>query len=513
MMKKIFNFRPILFIAMALIIGGYAFSVLEKFDWWIFVALGVVACSFFVAFVFLFKYKNRKICVEILSLVVIPFLIGGMVVSYFINQNKFGYSFGGTYYIEGVVKDGGVVEGNEISIMLENVSISSVTDENVIIENDNLTIYLSGYLKSDKEIYIGDKISFVGDLNANSDKTKGLLLNAKSVDGFAYNYTDITVVETGSGFKYNILRTCKDVIFEHMDEDNADVAFAMLFGKKMTMRNDLKQAYSMSGLSHVLAVSGLHVGFVIMLFGWLLGKIVKSKWVYAILLLSVLIFYSFLCDWSPSVIRAVVMCSVLLLSGGLNVQYDGLNALSIAGIVNFIIDPLNIFSIGFLLSFMVVFSIFSIAPQIMFLFKNKMPRKLASSIAVSVSAWIGSLPLLMFYFGEFSIYSVLINILIVPLVGVVFIATTICLVLAIITGLGALMLAIPNVLLAALNFLATGFGLLKGAVLNFTCSYPIMLLGVIAIFVASDYNFIKRKWLYAGTLSLCFICCSIIYGL
>ena len=512
-MKKIFNFRPILFIAMALIIGGYIFSVLEKFDWWIFVALGFVACLICVAFVFLIKYKNRKICIQILSLTVIPILIGGMMVSCFINQNNFNHSFSGTYYIEGVVADGGVVEGNEISITMENVLISAVDSEIILVENDNVTIYLSGYLKSDQEIYIGDKISFVGDLRSDSNSANGLFLNTNSVDGFAYNYTDITIIETGSGLKYNILKTCKDVIFEHMDEDNADVAFAMLFGKKMTMRKDLKQAYSMSGLSHVLAVSGLHVGFVIMLFGWLLKKIIKSKWLYAVLLLSVLIFYAFLCDWSPSVIRAVVMCSVLLLSSGLNVQYDGLNALSIAGIVNFVIDPLNIFSVGFLLSFMVVFSIFSIAPQIMFVLKNRMPRKLASAIAVSVSAWIGSLPILMFYFGEFAIYSVIINILIVPLVGVVFISTTICLIVAIITGFGAFMLSIPNALLTGLNFLAKGFGFLKGSVLNFTCSYPIMLLGVIAIFVASDYNFIKRKWLYAGTLALCFICCSIVHGL
>ena len=295
-----------------------------------------------------------------------------------------------------------------------------------------------------------------------------------------------------------------------MDYDSASISSAMLFGNKEFMEDDLTIRYQITGLSHILAVSGLHVGFVIFIVGSLLKLIIKNRWAYAGLLLPVLIFYAYLCSWTPSVVRAVTMCAILLLADSVSSQYDGLNALSIAGVVNLFIDPLNVFSIGFILSFLVVFTIFSLSPDLLYVFKKRMPNKLASSLSITISAWVGSLPVLLYYFGYLSVYAIFANFLIVPLVGVLFTVIVFSLIFSFIPGGESFFLAIPNLFIKVLNFIIEGISSLKGAILILNSSYLILLLGILAIIIASDYCFIKRKRLYAGVLVFGFLCCLII---
>ena len=511
-MKKITNYRPILFVAIALILGGYSFVSAFKYDWSVFVILGVIAVALGVVVYFWIKTKQNKIIIRFICLMLVPFIVGGLVVTKAVNKKLDTSIVNGYYLVEGTITGGGVTKDGSntatlTSVKLIDMEASDDAEGEYFIDED---IYLVGY--STNEFYVGDKVQFVGYLAFTYGEVRNDPLKASESVAVVKNISDIEVLATGDGLKYNILKWSKNALHEHMDTKNANVANAMIFGEKLLMDSETKTQYNVTGLAHILAVSGLHVGFVILLFGFLLKKICKNNWIYSIILMSVLIFYAYLCGWVPSVIRAVVMCGVVLLSNALFVQYDGLNALSIAGIVNFIVNPLNIFNIGFLLSFFVVFSILSIAPQIRYLLKNKMPKKLASSVAVTASAWFGGVPIIMFYFESVTPYAIVVNLLVVPFVGVIFITSVACLALSAVFNIDAFFLNIAEFMINCLNTVVEGFSLLKGSSLQLTCSYPILILGVCALIVASDYTFIKRRWLYAYTLAFGFLCCALVFS-
>ena len=98
-------------------------------------------------------------------------------------------------------------------------------------------------------------------------------------------------------------------------------------------------------------------------------------------------------------------------------------------------------------------------------------------------------------------------------IKIIFLSVVGCLVLSLLPFAGGFFLAIPNFMISCLNFVVESFSILKGVGLKFGCSYPIMLIGMCAIILASHYIFIKREKLYATTLALSSFGCAVIYSL
>ena len=405
----------------------------------------------------------------------------------------------GDYYISGKVVDGGYFDG-VYCFTLDDVELTELDNLN-LTHKVNGECYVQPFIVSNQPVvYVGDRVSFCGTYNFTyDDYLQESPLNAESSVAFISCNGELQV-ENGSGIKYNILKTSLNQLSNNMDTEESTIAYAMLFGNKTFVPKFLKTAYSRTGLSHILAVSGLHVGLIIMMLGFLLKKLIKNDWVYLIVLVSILIGYAYLCSWSPSIIRAIVMCAVILIAKASYCQYDGLNALAIAGIINFIISPLNIFNIGFLLSFMVVFSIFSISPKILRILKNKMPEKIANSLSLSVSAWLGGIPIILFYFNLLSVFAIVINFVVVPLVSIIFITLIICLLLSLIPSFAGIFLNIPKIMLQGLNGINKIYGSLDGSAVQVNESYLLLLLGTIIIIFAGDYIFAKRKLAYSTTM-------------
>ena len=144
--------------------------------------------------------------------------------------------------------------------------------------------------------------------------------------------------------------------------------------------------------------------------------------------------------------------------------------------------------------------------------KNKMPKKVASSLSLSVSAWLGSIPITIFYFKQLSIYSVLVNIIVIPFVGVLFSVLIASLIIAIVPIFSSPILKIPSLLIKCLNFIVNGVGALETSSLEFSIAYPILVFGILTLLFASDYAFIKRKMLYTAVLVFGFLGCIVIYN-
>ena len=504
-MKKICNFRPIVLFAMSLILGGYFFAVSKFRDWVGFVSIGLILAVSIFVFIMFCKTKKTKIINIAVACFLIPFLIGGVLTEFQINKKLNTVTADGSYLITGTVVQGGY-DNDLYNFVLDDVILN--TDKQTFdVEGE---VYVRSIVRSSKAINVGDKITFYGTYNYTyKDNCSNNPLNIYSYTGMAY-ISEVVNVQSGQGIKYSILKWSKSQLNSSMDPNEANISYAMLFGDKMLMDSELKTNYKVAGVSHILAVSGLHIGFLIALLGLLLSKIIKNKWLYTSILFGILLTYAYICGWTPSVMRAVVMFGVVILSKFMFAQYDPLNSLAIAAMVNIIISPLNIFNVGFLLSFSVSFSIFALGMPLKVLLQSKMPQKVASSLSISISAWIGSLPIILFYFGTISTYAVLINFLILPAIGVVFGCLVITL---LISGLWAGVLVIPELMINGLNLIVEGIANLKSSYIIAQNNFLIMVIGFVAISLISQYNFIRHKRLYACATSVLFIAITVVYSI
>ena len=177
--------------------------------------------------------------------------------------------------------------------------------------------------------------------------------------------------------------------------------------------------YRLSGIAHVFAVSGMHVGLVFAAFT-MIFKPIRIRKIYKSLAISCLLFvYAYLCGMTASSVRAAVMCSVAALVGSVGEKKDRVNAIAFAFVVVLVLNPFDLFRAGFVLSFAVSFAIIVFSRQI----SDKlsfMPTFLRDSLSVMISASSVSVPLCVIYFGAFPLASFISNLIVVPLVSVSF---------------------------------------------------------------------------------------------
>lgn len=217
-----------------------------------------------------------------------------------------------------------------------------------------------------------------------------------------------------------------NLVDKNFSEETAPIAKALLIGFKQDLDSESKQAFARSGLSHIMAVSGLHVGFIVAPF-WLLipffwtkkyGKIIGL--IFLIVLLGI---YAGITGFPSSVLRASVMAGFLTVGKLYNRLNNSLNFMAAAAIVLLVFNPSDLFDIGFQLSFAAVLIILLILPSLQaslpYWMRTRWYGKPLMVMVISVVVQFGLYPLQVFYFGEISLVSPLANALFVPLLGIV----------------------------------------------------------------------------------------------
>ena len=203
----------------------------------------------------------------------------------------------------------------------------------------------------------------------------------------------------------------------HFDAEVMGVLAAMTLGDKSGLSGDVREVYNISGASHALALSGMHLFVVYMLLSYLMLRRRRNMLVQSVTLLSIWAF-ALLTGLSVSIMRAAVMISVAIIMGMGDRRGMSLNVLFFTVIVMLVADTRQLYDVGFQLSFAAVLSILLWMPLFddmvsqSFLLRHQAVRWLWGVVAVSVSAQIGVAPLIAFYFGRFSVYFVLTNIVI-----------------------------------------------------------------------------------------------------
>lgn len=203
---------------------------------------------------------------------------------------------------------------------------------------------------------------------------------------------------------------------EEWSPQSGQLFLALVFGHKSGLDPELKKDFQRTGLMHLLAVSGLHLGLLLLFLKRLLILIPilqKNPLALGVLLIGALWGYALLTGLVPSVIRAVVLFSALEMGRWQRRHVNSLHALVLSAFLTLLVDPASLLQLGFQLSYAAVFFILWINNSSL----NWKRKQIPAGLRVCLSAQMGVLPLLLFYFHQFSGSFLLSNLLALPLMG------------------------------------------------------------------------------------------------
>lgn len=213
--------------------------------------------------------------------------------------------------------------------------------------------------------------------------------------------------------------------FSHLGSEEAAIAAAMSLGDKRSLDAAQRQSFSATGVSHVLALSGLHLGILFSLYSLLFVNRLPSRRgrVFASLVGVALLWgFALLVGFPLSLVRATVMFTLWQLSVVLYGERSSLNNLALAALLILLFSPASLFDIGFQLSFTSVFFILLLTPHIprpRWLRRSRLLALLYGWLTVSIVAQIGTGPLVAYYFHTIPLVGLLGNLLAIPLAYVI----------------------------------------------------------------------------------------------
>jgi len=216
---------------------------------------------------------------------------------------------------------------------------------------------------------------------------------------------------------YRIKKKLVVVYQEILPTKDAGLMSAMILGDMALLDDDIKKLYQENGISHILAISGLNVSLLGISLYRLLRKSRVSILPATIASIFIIFSYGILTNFSVSTNRAVVMLILFMIAGVIGRTYDLLSATSLSALIILIQSPMQIYNAGFLLSFGAMLGIALIYPII----SNIIPIKniFLDGLWLSVSIQFMTFPIILYFFYEFPLYSVLINMIILPLSSII----------------------------------------------------------------------------------------------
>ncbi|MGL5507104.1 MAG: ComEC/Rec2 family competence protein [Paraclostridium sp.] len=315
-----------------------------------------------------------------------------------------------------------------ITIDRDNIDNKENEEKNIFIEGtvkykknkEKYDEYIIGeYLVKDYSKYnnlpIGYKVKIYGKLkNINKLKTEsfdyGRYLKSCGHKGIIYlNKYDVNNKDYLYYMSGKVRNKIRDIV-RYLYKDKSDFLNSILIGEKEFIDKDTKEIFSKTGVSHILALSGLHVGILISIIGFSIGGINR---VYKLIILSIILYlYAIMVGQSPSIMRAVSYSTISYLSIFIFKRNDGISSLSLIGSFLVINNPYIIYNISFQLSFLATLSIIYFYGYIKNIVKFKV-------IAVTISANILTVPIIYLNFKNISVISIISNMLVMPILSVI----------------------------------------------------------------------------------------------
>lgn len=417
MKARFINFRPTVILAIIFTLGvycGYLFTNGRVY--------AIIPAILLLIFLVVFAILKKKNAIIFVSLCVLAISCG--FANYFarylvVAPKKENFD---RVLISGYITKDSNQEYNYL--VLQDVEIDNGGDKFKLDGNLSLYVYpfCHAYANS-VEFEIGYKFECVGDVSSINIFKDGIdVYHYKQ--GVKYSANKIYVAKTmpaNKGVIDSIRGYIKDSLYKYMDKEEASIALPLVLSDTSQMEQADKDAFRQGGISHILAVSGLHIGFLVAIISFILQKANVRKVKRFFLTIIPLLLYCCLIGFTPSVTRATVMCVVMLAVQLLGGQTDMLTSLAIASFVVLLIEPFYIFDCGFLLSVGAVFGIATFSNCTRRILKkynvNKILNFVLTTIIISVGATLGTFFILTWFYGTVSFIGVLLNILIIPILS------------------------------------------------------------------------------------------------
>lgn len=245
------------------------------------------------------------------------------------------------------------------------------------------------------------------------------------------------IQQNKGNFIIRIAQRTNDYLKERMEysglsKDESSLAIAMLLGDKNEMNPEIRSAFNVSGIAHILCVSGLHIMLILMSINWLLKIFLHNSLksfnirIYSLVILSWII--ALIVGLTPSAVRVAFMLSILLLCKKTPLTSDRLNTLLVVGFFLLVLDPLSLFNISFQLSFLSLLGIILFKPIIsnwIFRFnisEHNIYKKFVGNISTTTAAQCFCLPIILIDFNRFPVFFLITNLIVIPLMQIILIS-------------------------------------------------------------------------------------------
>ena len=476
----------------------------------------VLSLVLVVAIVAIFK----KLPYIVIILIVCVSFAGG--VSHFSlvksKDSEFASQHAGRYVtLTGQVTGSSVTEDGRQSVYLTAHTISCLGKT----ETKKMSVIL--YTDTEKTFSTGDFICF-SDIFTLPEKSNshsfdyGLYLHTKNISAsFSLPSQYITLNHSSSGLSGKITTFSEklaDKIRSSLGDEEGEVAAAITLGDKSGFSDDLTDVFTRSGISHIVAVSGMHLSVLTGFFFFLASKSrlhYKIRNIFGILLV---IIYMALTGFSPSVTRAGIMTTCVLIASTLDKKEDVATSFFLSAAIILANNPYTVYSASFLLSYAALAGILIFSKPLrskLEVLPRFIPGFIKDVAAASFSASITTLPILAYMFNGISLLSLLTNILVVPLVNIIFITVLVSVILgAIYAPFGVFFAHIPKLLIKFVMMSARAVSSLPYSYINVRTPTIIDLLCFAALSILFYLIITDRKPRKSGVLLLSAVVCAVI---
>lgn len=495
MSEKILNHRPMLFIALSVVAGILVASVLIASSLWI--AWIIIS---FISVILSIIFKKKKL---------ILFFVFSLCA-----YLSFSFSYW-IFEIEPVDADFKYVSGRVISIELYNDEETRYVLEDAAYDTTELKHNV--LLISDN----ADKLE-IGDMVVSFGTIKSLELDVYDSYSISYLRKGIRYEAVSKSITYiektplSFFEKIKTKVYKNMDDnllfDTKGIALSLLFGDKSHLSQHENLSIRNSGLSHIFAVSGLHVAFFVFLLFLIAKKLSLNPILAFIFIVGILLIYATLVGFTPSINRALIMTVIVLLSSLLFRRVDVISSLALASSIILIIRPLSLFDVGFLMSVSAVMEIVLFYKGIRkaLINTNKLNNFTSSSFALSISANSLLLPVMLNTFNAFAIYFCLANLIILPLVSIAYSLLILSAVVTLALPFMGYLFSVASVPLVAIRSISSFISILPFATVK------LQNMGIFAIFyfevllINSKLFMLSKEKKLRITVALIFICIILI---
>lgn len=295
-------------------------------------------------------------------------------------------------------------------------------------------------------------------------------------------------------------------INEMLDEKEANVLSGILIGEKAQIDENIIESFKKSNLSHILAISGMHINYIILGITILSKKQRISKRISYVIIIIFLIIFAIITDFSVSVIRAVIMSCIVIISKLLHMKVDIINTISISLLIILINNPFSIIDVGLELSYVGTIGIILFQKQIksrlekiLNILNNKNIKKvIIKFLTVSISAQIAIIPIMAVYFNAFSISFLISSIIAIPIVEIILIYGLANIIISLFSMKISMIFAIPlKYLIKILIFISNFISKIPFLTLTVVTPSLIEIISYYSIIFIETYNFyIKNKPIY-----------------